>query len=122
MKLNFFSSAFEKTLRHFGITGKALSIEARVSQNHISDFRNGGNISAEALSALMQAMEKLEPGSTSYFLKLVGEAAIPQQSKPISLKNGFEALVECATDDEIEEIMLAIARKWRLRNSKELCA
>jgi hypothetical protein len=120
MKVNFFSSAFEKTLRHYGITGKALSIEAGISQNHISDFRNGGNISAEALSALMQAMERLNPGSINYFMGLVGEAAaLPKQ---VSFQGGLEALIESATDDEIESVMLAIARKWRVKNHKELYA
>lgn len=119
MKLNFFSPAFEKTLRQYGITGKALSAEAGISQNHISDFKNGGNISAEALSALMQGIEKLEPGSSSHFLKLVSAEAHPKQA---TFRGGLEALIECATDEEIEGVMLAIARRWRLRNNKELCA
>ncbi|MCC5670618.1 hypothetical protein LC653_44340 [Nostoc sp. CHAB 5784] len=126
MKINnFFSSPFDKTLRSYNLTGKALSVESEVSQNHISDFRNGENITVEALSKLMRAMEELKPGSVSHFLRQVSEQASPEVSKPNKFQASLENLIESATDEEVEGIMLAIARKWRLRNSnqeKELCA
>ena len=126
MKLNnLFSSPFDKTLRSYNLTGKALSVESGVSQNHISDFRNGENITVEALTRLMKAMDELKPGSVSYFLRQVSEESSPEPSKLNKFKASLENLVESATDEEIEGIMLAIARKWRLRNSnqeKELCA
>lgn len=122
---NFFSSPFDKTLRSYNLTGKALSVESGVSQNHISDFRNGENITVEALSRLMRAMDDLKPGSVRDFLRQVSEEASPESSKPTKFKASLENLIESATDEEIEGIMVAIARKWRLRNSnqeKELCA
>lgn len=126
MKLNnFFSSPFDKTLRSYNLTGKALSVESGVSQNHISDFRNGENITVEALSKLMRAMDDLKPGSVRDFLRQVSEQASPESSKPTKFKASLENLIESATDEEIEGIMVAIARKWRLKNSnqeKELCA
>ena len=126
MKLNnFFSNPFDKTLRSYNLTGKALSVESGVSQNHISDFRNGENITVEALSKLMRAMDDLKPGSVRDFLRQVSEEASPESSKPTKFKASLENLIESATDEEIEGIMVAIARKWRLRNSnqeKELCA
>jgi transcriptional regulator with XRE-family HTH domain len=125
MKLNnLFSSPFDKTLRSYNLTGKALSVESGVSQNHISDFRNGENITVEALSKLMRAMDDLKPGSVRDFLRQVSEQASPEP-KATKFKASLENLIESATDEEIEGIMVAIARKWRLRNSnqeKELCA
>ncbi len=122
---NFFSSPFDKTLRSYNLTGKALSVESGVSQNHISDFRNGENITVEALSKLMRAMDELKPGSVSDFLRQVSEETSPEVSKPNKFQASLENLIDSATDEEVEGIMLAIARKWRLKNNnqgKELCA
>lgn len=59
------------------------------------------------------------------FLRQVSEQASPESSKATKFKASLENLIESATDEEIEGIMVVIARKWRLRNSnqeKELCA
>lgn len=122
MKLNYFSVPFKKTLKQYDITGKILSECSGISQNHISSFKNGDNVSVETLSTLLQAMESLEKGSVKYFMSLVSEAVsptIPQVGYVASLEN----LVAAATDEEVEAVMLAIARKWKVKNTTtEACA
>ncbi|MBO3463862.1 XRE family transcriptional regulator [Aetokthonos hydrillicola Thurmond2011] len=114
MKVNNFSQAFDKTLKHYGITGKALSNQSGVSQNHISEFRrNAGNISLQTLSSLMMAMDELAPGSSDYFLS---QLCHQQQNGSVSLENKLERMIEAATDEEVEGAMLAIARRWRLKS------
>lgn len=122
MKLNFFSTAFKKTLKQYDITGKKLSDVSGISQNHISTFKNGENVSIETLSTIMQAMETLERGSVKYFMSLVSETVSPTTPQ-MSYKASLETLVEAATDEEVEAVMLAIACRWRVKNgTKELCA
>lgn len=122
---NYFSKAFDTTLKSYSITGKALSSQSGVSQNHISGFRNGDNITVEALSKLMKAMDQMNPGSVNHFLKQVMELTAPAEPRPAKFKASLENLVESATDEEIEGLMVVIARKWRLKSNhqeKELCA
>lgn len=125
MKLNnYFSKAFDITLKSYSITGKALSSQSGVSQNHISGFRNGDNITVETLSKLMKAMDQINPGSVNHFLRQVMETA-SADPRPAKFKASLENLIESATDEEIEGLMVAIARKWRLKSNhqeKELCA
>jgi transcriptional regulator with XRE-family HTH domain len=118
MKLNFFSEPFARTLREFHISGAALATKAGVSQNHVSKIKNGENVTVETLSAIMSAMEELKPGSIEYFLNQVQKsAAIPQkpETSQVSFRYSLSSLVEAATDEEIEGVLLAVSKRWRTR-------
>jgi transcriptional regulator with XRE-family HTH domain len=116
MELNNFSQAFDRTLRYHRITGKVLSQKTGISQNHISEFRNGGNISAEALSRLLAVMDELAPGAKLYFcLSLAGEnPAEFLSSKPHS---SLRSLIQAASPQEKAEALKLITN-W----VQETCA
>lgn len=108
MKINNFSQAFDKTLRYYRITGKALWEKTGISQNHISEFRNGGNISAEALSRLMAAMEDLAPGAKLYFcILLAGEN--PAEFLSSQPQSSLRSLIRAASPQEKAEVLNIIA-------------
>ncbi|MES1024908.1 hypothetical protein ABN584_18815 [Gloeocapsa sp. BRSZ] len=97
--------SFDKTLRRYGISAKALSRLANVSESHISQFRNGkgGAMAHSTLEELLGAMEQLEPGSKSYFyLLLAGKDSIPSD---------IDLLVELMDDVELSNLLSAIARR-----------
>jgi transcriptional regulator with XRE-family HTH domain len=65
---------FQETMEHFQITGKQLSQVSGISENHISDFRRGKSktgVSTKVLWQLLEAMEKIAPGSQQYFCFLM---------------------------------------------------
>jgi transcriptional regulator with XRE-family HTH domain len=110
------SSLFDQTLRHWGITGKELSKESGVSENHISEFRRGrGDISTSVLWKLLQAMDKVAPGSCTHFFCLV----LGQKADHSSVGERLEQLIEAADDQDTERAMVAIARKWRRSRSAQ---
>ena len=120
-KVNFFSHAFDRTLRRYRITAKSIAQETGMSQAHLSAFRNGENLSVEALSAILQVMENTNPGSIKYFLQQVEQTANSQPS-PSKSQSNMEKLIANATDDEFEDLMLAIAQRWRERNNGDSVA
>lgn len=98
---------FAQTQDRYGIKGKNLSEITGVSQNHISEFRRGRtDVSSSVLWKLVQAMDELAPGAKSYFCSLLNE-------KKASVGDALQQLIEAADDEEIEQAMLAIARRYR---------
>jgi transcriptional regulator with XRE-family HTH domain len=110
---------FRKTQEHYGITGKRLSEMSGVSENHISEFRRGkSTISVEVLWKLVLGMDAIEPGARKYFCSLMADEANKpgEAKKPVE---SLEARVEKASDEEMEAVMLAIARRWRRSRSPQ---
>ena len=71
--------AFISTKEHFGITNKALHELTGVAKSHISRFLNhdSSNMTTDRLDKLIDAMEKLEPGSKRYYCRLLlGESLV----------------------------------------------
>lgn len=113
MKFNNFSQSFDRTLDYYAIKGKTLSERTGVSQNHISEFKNGGNISAISLSKLMEAMEELAPGSKLYFcLLLAGEEPTEflsnQPNQPNQPRSSLRSLIKTASPQEKAEALKLI--------------
>jgi len=105
------SEYFRKTQEYYGITGKQLSEQSGVSENHISEFRRGkSTISVEVLWKLVLGMEVIAPGARQHFCFLMA-------GKERKLGESLEEMVDRATDDEIEAVMLAIARRWKRSRS-----
>ena len=97
--------SFDKTLRKYSISAKALSRLANVSEAHVSQFRNGkgGAMSHTTLEDLLNTMEQLAPGSKSYFYLLLAEKSIEQAD--------IEVFVQSMDDMQIGTLLTAIARR-----------
>ena len=105
--LNFLQS-FNRMLKHHKITGKALSETSGISTPHISEIRNGKtNPSLEVFERLIDAAEKLKPGSRRMFASLMaGEEGL-----------SIEELAEQLSKKELGQLLVAIAP--RISDSKE---
>ena len=97
--LNFLQS-FNRMLKHQKITGKALSETSGISTPHISEIRNGKtNPSLEVFERLIDAAEKLKPGSRRMFASLMaGEEGL-----------SIEELAEQLSKKELGQLLIAIA-------------
>ncbi|EKU97124.1 hypothetical protein Lepto7375DRAFT_0998 [Leptolyngbya sp. PCC 7375] len=51
-----FSKAFDLTLKEFGLTGKAVAVNAGVREATVSNFRNGSDIRTDSLEKLIKAL------------------------------------------------------------------
>lgn len=105
--------AFDQTLKRYRINGRAIAQVAEVSESLVSQFRHGKTgVTDEMLDKLLNAMQEIAPGSRKYFCSLV--AGEPMEVK--SLKD----VVEAISEDEIPDLLMAIARRWRVADSKIL--
>lgn len=97
--------SFDKTLSRYGITAKALAQLANVSPAHISQFRNGkgGAVSHTTLEGLLDAMERLAPGSKSHFYLLLAG----RDSKQADI----DVFVQSMDDVQLGNLLSAIARR-----------
>ena len=96
--------SFDKTLRRYNISAKALSDAAGVSTSHVSQFRNGkgGAVSHTTLEDMLDAMEQLAPNSRSYFcLLLAGKS--PEQVE-------IDVLIESMDYSQIGSLLTALAK------------
>ncbi|WP_066425121.1 helix-turn-helix transcriptional regulator [Anabaena sp. 4-3] len=108
---------FKQAMDRYGIEGKQLAALAGISTNHLSQFRSGNKwVSPEVFAALLEGMEQLAPGSRLYFCQLLA-------NQPVAVKKtSIVELIDSANDDEMDEILLAIGRKWKkLRQSPSNC-
>jgi transcriptional regulator with XRE-family HTH domain len=102
---------FKQTMNRHGIQGKELAELAGISQNHLSQFRSGKKwVSPEVFAALLEGMDQLSPGSRAYFCQLLAQKPLLQtESNDSKLRD----LIEAADEEEIDEILLIIGRKWK---------
>lgn len=93
--------------RHYRITGKALHQQAGVSENHISELRNGGNPSVTLVSKFSgwhgEASAWVE--SLHFYLLLAGEE--PKRSS--HSRQELRSLVLSATPEEKAEVLRLVA-------------
>lgn len=106
--------SFDKTLKRYGISAKALSRAANVSEGHVSQFRNGkgGAVTHTTLEDLLNAMDQLEPGSRSYFCLLLAGKNPEQPS--------IDVLVESLDDMQLGNLLNAIARRVSPRTAQPM--
>lgn len=102
---------FKQAMDRHGIQGKELAELANISQNHLSQFRSGKKwVSPEVFAALLEGMDQLAPGSRAYFCELLAQKPLLQgQNDGSKLKE----MIEAADEEEIDEILLIIGRKWK---------
>ncbi|WP_190554277.1 helix-turn-helix transcriptional regulator [Trichocoleus sp. FACHB-591] len=95
-----FSQALDRTLEEFGISAKWLAERAGVSQQMISQFRNGQqrvyNDSLEKMLAHLPSEAK------QYFFSQLGASS-----------SGLEAAIEEMDNDQLSHLLLAIAGKLK---------
>ena len=105
--------SFDKTLREYGISAKVLARLAKVSEGHISNFRNGkgGAMSHTTLEEILNAMERLEPGSKSYFYLLLA-------GKNNEQVDDIDILVQSMDDVQLGNLLTAIARRVSPKTSQ----
>lgn len=93
-----FSQALDRTLNEFGIKARWLSERSGVSQQMISDFRNGKQrIYSDSLEKMLSS---LPAEARDYFFRQLG-------SSPATL----EARIADMNSDELSQLLLAIADK-----------
>lgn len=98
--------AFNETLKRYKISGRALAQEAQASESLVSQFRHGKKgVTDDMLDSLLEAMQQLAPGSRKYFCSLLA-------GEPIRLSVS-EGEFKDISEDEIPELLIAIARRWR---------
>lgn len=98
-----FSKAFDRTLNHFGISGKWLSEQSGVSQQMISGFRRGQQrIYSDSLEKLLQALPF--EAQQYFFESLLGISLVAQPPD-------FEQVVEEATSVQIGHLLKVIGSK-----------
>jgi transcriptional regulator with XRE-family HTH domain len=103
---------FKEAMDRYGIQSKELAECAGISQNHLSQFRSGRKwVSPEVFAALLEEMDRLSPGSRAYFCELLAQKPLSQQSENDG--NKLKEMIEAADEEEIDEILLIIGRKWK---------
>jgi DNA-binding Xre family transcriptional regulator len=97
--------SFDKTLRRYSISAKALSRLANISEAHVSQFRNGkgGAMSHTTLEDILNAMEQLAPGSKSYFYILLAGKSVEQAD--------IDVFVQSMDDVQLGSLLTAIAKR-----------
>jgi hypothetical protein len=98
-----FSKAFDKTLNHFGISGKWLSEQSGVSQQMISGFRRGQQrIYSDSMERLIQALP-LE--AQQYFFESLLGMSLAAHTPDL------EQVVEEASSVQLGQLLKAIGSK-----------
>ncbi|MBR8832540.1 MAG: XRE family transcriptional regulator [Stigonema ocellatum SAG 48.90 = DSM 106950] len=99
---------FKQAMDRYDVKGKDLAAIAGITPNHLSDFRSGKKwVGPEVFVALLEGMDKLSPGSRQYFCQLLaGE-------KTTQAEHHIVSLIENASDDEMEMVILAFGRRWK---------
>ncbi|MBD3557392.1 hypothetical protein H6S82_00720 [Planktothrix sp. FACHB-1355] len=107
--------AFNETLKRYRIGGRALAQAAEVSESLVSQFRHGKTgVTDQMLDKLLQAMQQIAPGSRKYFCSLVA-------GEPAGVTT-VEKIIEAISEDEIPDLLMAIAQRWRATENKVLQA
>lgn len=105
----------KQTMDRYGIAGKELASVAGIGPSHISDIRTGRKwASEEVFAAILEGMEQIAPGSKLYFCQLLADEHL-SSTKTVGEK--ITELIEIANDDDIEQAMLALGRKWKKKFS-----
>lgn len=102
----------KQAMDRYQIRGKDLAAVAGIGSSHISDIRSGKKwVSPEVFVGILEGMDKLAPGSRHYFCQLLAGEELSSENSTIGDK--IVELIEIANDDEMEQLLLAIGRKWK---------
>ena len=102
-----FSQALDRTIEEFGISGKGLASRAGVSEQMISDFRNGKKrVYNDSLEKILAALPS--EAKSYYFLML--------DVSPVSLKSQIDTM----DDSQLVLLLAAIAEKLQKGKAQQL--
>ena len=102
----------KQAMDRYEIRGKDLAAIIGIGPSHISDIRSGKKwVSPEVFVGILEGMDKLAPGARHYFCKLLAEEELVSQNSTIGDK--IIELIEVADDNDMEQLLLAIGRKWK---------
>ena len=97
---------FDKTLEEYNISGRMLAKVAGVSESAVSQFRRGKKgATDDMLNKLLTAMEELAPGSRRYFCGLLADSSGDAKKLLIASVNDLP-------EEDIPQLLIAIARRW----------
>lgn len=104
-----------KAMDYHGIKVRELAALVGMAPNHLTELRAGRKwVSRDNFIKLLDGMDKLRPGARLYFCQLLaGEALAPLPAPSLNLID----IIENASDEEIEEVLIAIGRKWKKSRS-----
>lgn len=110
--------AFDRTLKKQSISAKTLSGLAKVSEAHISQFRNGkgGDVSHTTLERLLAAMDEMAPGAKLYFCLLLAGKNPDRLTMEDSLDPVL--LVDSLSGRQVASLLNAIADRFSLTASE----
>jgi transcriptional regulator with XRE-family HTH domain len=99
---------FGEIKRHHGITGKAISEQTGISQNHISEYINGKrDVTTDVLWRMLEAMDEISPGARRDLAKRIAG------DRP-------EITYEELDEDELAEEMIKLGRAWKTMRNRKL--
>lgn len=115
------AALLDRTMKYFGVVARTLSQHTGVSETHISEYKNGHtDITTAILYKILEGMDVQSPGARAYFCALL--TGDPSPKKRIAHGSFIEMLDEAfdayePTFEEMEEALLLLARKYRLKES-----
>ncbi|OBQ14589.1 MAG: DNA-binding protein [Anabaena sp. LE011-02] len=108
------NESFVTAMSEYGIKAKELAELVGISPQQVTEFRRGRSwVSQETFESLLENMDRLSPGSKTYFCSLLANQPIASIDK----KQQLIEMIETANSEEIEAVLLAIGRKWKKSNS-----
>ncbi|MCD8489503.1 MAG: helix-turn-helix domain-containing protein [Desertifilum sp.] len=106
---------FKITQDRHGVSAKDLAADTGISPQHISEFRSGKtDMTCSKLFALLRSLNQRSPGALNDFCNLLlQELGAERQGK-------LEALINRASEAELEEAMILITRRIFSRTSPDV--
>ena len=103
---------FKQTMDHFGVKGTRLAEEFGCGQSYISDIRRGKtNPPINRFWQIIEAMEKLAPGTRRYFGNLVAGNDTDYFLEAVAQSIEPAELVELMSNEQLAKLMFAVAAR-----------
>lgn len=109
-----YREAFNQTLEKFSISAKSLALKSGVQERQISHFRNGKDLMAETLFALIAALES--EAQVYYFSCISGESVLETvdlrsliKSMSITRKSELLSLIADSLRENTENTLMPAA-------------
>ncbi len=119
MKIYTIRQAFRETQDYYGIQGKALAACAGISPQFLAKIRTGSSWPSEdVLMRILEAMDKLAPGSKLRFcLLLAGKE--PKHLAPLTGDDCPKFSYEDMGDEDLAQAMIDMGKAWKRRQSRK---
>lgn len=100
--------AFDQVMRQLGVSGKSLAETSGCSPGHVSQFRNGGEVTIGMLTRLLEGGEACAPGFKSRFISLWLGAQIGDAEQAIAVLASAQL-----TDDQVSRALMALSAQFK---------